>query len=823
MSSISSFKSKKPQTILSEYEMKKTIGKGTFSIVKLGIKKSTKEKVAIKILEKSKIISKDDLIRIKREISILKNFNHKNIIKIYDIFQDNEKYYIIMEYCENGELFNYIVENQKLNEKESSYFYYQLINGLEYIHSKGVVHRDLKPENLLLGKGKILKIIDFGLSNYFNLNNNNLLSTPCGSPCYASPEMLSGKKYNGFYIDVWSSGIILYAMLCGYLPFEAQNNDLLFQKIMKCNLDYPAFISNSTKSLLKKILVNDPNKRIKIEEIKKHPFYIQGKNIFKILHPNLFKENSKQIIKNNNSKNNINDENKNSNNIIINGRSENSNKNNEYKINNYIAFSDRTQNENKLLLNVYKKRSITQGKQKNLKEINSTRPITSKFEIYKKIKEFEINSKDKINNQKENDLEKINIINTHYLNTNNNINNFNLNTKSNNNSNENSNYNSIKPKTIRSYTLGNTKEFNPEKLLEVYYKKEKNENNREIYSSRKNMRAYLRINTEQANSYKGSFNYTLSNNITNSSNNLSKKNNEHNRGKSSKELKNSLNTQTITYRNPTNYELYGGVIQKNNNNFNKISKITPYVNLINKNHQRYINTISNSNNSNPSSVSSSKYNSTTTHTVESNSIYNQNKKNNNIVINNSIINVNMIEQKMFVNQQNNFCIDLPLKQYNNVKNNNVNVNNKRNSEIYTNQKSNLIDKSNYLKNKKIINYISTNDYNKNILNGNSPITQINLRNNRGNSIRINNNYNSDKQNSHLINNDANLYMNNLYLSTDTFIINKKKQNKNDNELLLSIGNYNRKYIPSFSNNGYRKLTNTLKYLENQRKNIQTSV
>ena len=261
-SSISS-KGKKPITILSEYETKETIGKGTFSIVKLGIKKSTKEKVAIKILEKSKIINKDDLIRIKREISILKNFNHKNIIKIHDLFQDNEKYYIIMEYCENGELFNHIVENQRLNEKESSYYYYQLINGLEYIHSKGVVHRDLKPENLLIGKGKILKIIDFGLSNYFNLND--LLNTPCGSPCYASPEMVSGNKYNGFYIDVWSTGIILYAMICGYLPFEDQNNDVLFQKIMKCNLDYPSFVSNTVKSLLKKILVSDPNRRIKIE------------------------------------------------------------------------------------------------------------------------------------------------------------------------------------------------------------------------------------------------------------------------------------------------------------------------------------------------------------------------------------------------------------------------------------------------------------------------------------------------------------------------------------------------------------------------------
>ncbi len=280
--------------------------------------------------------------------------------------------------------------------------------------------------------------------------------------------------------DIWKNIVISYKLT------------YLFEKLVfnfYLNLEF-----------IKKILVDDPNKRIKIEEIKKYPFYIQGKNIFKIFHPNLFKDNSKQIIKNNNSKNDMNDESKNNSNIIINGRSENSNKNNEYKINNYITFSDRTQNENKLLLNVYKKRSITQGKQKNLKEkeINSTRPITSKFEIYKKIKEYEINSKDKIKNQKENELEKTN---THYLNTNNNINNsnFNLNTKSNNNSNENSNYNSIKPKTIRSYTLGNTKEFNPEKLLEVYYKKEKNENNREIYSTRKNIKDYLRKNTEQAN------------------------------------------------------------------------------------------------------------------------------------------------------------------------------------------------------------------------------------------------------------------------------------------------------------------------------------
>ena len=214
---------------ISQYITKGTIGKGTFGKVKLGIHKTTGEKVAIKILEKSKITSQDDMERINREITILRNFSHLNVIKINDIFETKDNYYILMEYCEKGELFNYIVEKQRLSEEEASYFYYQLINGLEYIHEHNVVHRDLKPENLLLEKGNILKIIDFGLSNYFT---GQLLSTPCGSPCYASPEMVSGNKYNGFYIDVWSTGIILYAMICGYLPFEDPNNEILFQKIL---------------------------------------------------------------------------------------------------------------------------------------------------------------------------------------------------------------------------------------------------------------------------------------------------------------------------------------------------------------------------------------------------------------------------------------------------------------------------------------------------------------------------------------------------------------------------------------------------------------
>ena len=265
---------------IGQYLIKKTIGKGSFGKVKLGIYLPNKEKVAIKILDKKKITEKDDLIRIKREFEMLSKFDHPNIILIAEILETQERYYSVMEYCEGGELFNYIVKKRHLNEEEASFFFYQLINGLEYIHSLGIVHRDLKPENLLLTKTNLLKIIDFGLSNYHDINSDFLLSTPCGSPCYASPEMVSGLRYDGYKIDIWSCGVILFAMLCGYLPFENKDNDILFQKILKCKVNLPDYLSDDSKDLILKILVKDPDKRLSIEQIKNHPFYLKGKNIF---------------------------------------------------------------------------------------------------------------------------------------------------------------------------------------------------------------------------------------------------------------------------------------------------------------------------------------------------------------------------------------------------------------------------------------------------------------------------------------------------------------------------------------------------------------
>ena len=279
----------KNDDFLSDYEIKETIGKGTFSIVKLGINKITNEKVAIKILKKKKIKKNRDKSRLEREISFLKRLNHINVIKIHKISEEPDNFFIVMEYCENGELFNYIVERQRLSEEETAYFFYQLINGLDYIHHKNIVHRDLKPENLLLSQGNILKIVDFGLSNYY-YPDGKLLSTPCGSPCYASPEMVCGNKYNGFRIDVWSCGIVIFAMICGYLPFEDPDNEILFKKIMKCKVDYPDYLSEDVLDIMNKILVVDPNKRITIEQIKKHPFYLKGKKEFEKKHKDLVEQ-----------------------------------------------------------------------------------------------------------------------------------------------------------------------------------------------------------------------------------------------------------------------------------------------------------------------------------------------------------------------------------------------------------------------------------------------------------------------------------------------------------------------------------------------------
>ena len=274
----------KPE-ILKDYTLIKDIGEGNFGKVKLSTLNSTNEKYAIKILNKQKLKQQTKSSSFN-EIEIISKLNHPNIIHVEKILEDSKNHYIIMEYCDNGELFEYIVKKDRLEQIEAAIFFYQMINGVEYLHKKGFVHRDLKPENLLLTKDKILKIIDFGLCHDFN--GTNLLKSKCGSPSYAAPEILKGFPYDGFKTDIWCCGITLYAMLCGYLPFDGDDNQEIFRQIIECNPDFPPFLGDDSINLLIGLLNPDPKRRLTISQIKNHPFYLKGKDCFLIQYDDIY-------------------------------------------------------------------------------------------------------------------------------------------------------------------------------------------------------------------------------------------------------------------------------------------------------------------------------------------------------------------------------------------------------------------------------------------------------------------------------------------------------------------------------------------------------
>ena len=257
---------------IGNYILSNQIGIGTFSKVSKAIHIITNQSVAVKILEKEKIEDNIDIERIKREMEILNKIIHPNICQLYETYSTLHNFYLMMEYVEGGDLFDYITSKTFLSEKQSCYFYRQLISVIEYLNEMGISHRDIKPENILLDKEhKNIKLIDFGLSNY--CTDAELLKSACGSPCYASPEMLSGKPYQGITIDLWSSGIVLYSMLVGTLPFNDQELAELYKQIKLGKFYLPSTLSLEAIDLLKRILQVDPKKRISLKEIKEHAWF----------------------------------------------------------------------------------------------------------------------------------------------------------------------------------------------------------------------------------------------------------------------------------------------------------------------------------------------------------------------------------------------------------------------------------------------------------------------------------------------------------------------------------------------------------------------
>lgn len=258
---------------LPNYKLGKTLGIGSFGKVKIAEHALTGHKVAIKILNRRKIRNMDMEEKVRREIKILRLFMHPHIIRLYEVIETPSDIYVVMEYVKSGELFDYIVEKGRLQEDEARCFFQQIISGVEYCHRNMVVHRDLKPENLLLDSKWNVKIADFGLSNV--MRDGHFLKTSCGSPNYAAPEVISGKLYAGPEVDVWSCGVILYALLCGSLPFDDENIPNLFKKIKGGIYTLPSHLSSGARDLIPRMLVVDPMKRMTIPEIRQHPWFLE--------------------------------------------------------------------------------------------------------------------------------------------------------------------------------------------------------------------------------------------------------------------------------------------------------------------------------------------------------------------------------------------------------------------------------------------------------------------------------------------------------------------------------------------------------------------
>ncbi|XP_058793447.1 serine/arginine repetitive matrix protein 2 isoform X2 [Phymastichus coffea] len=255
------------------FDIIKKLGQGTYGKVQLGINKETGQEVAIKTIKKCKIETEADLIRIRREIQIMSSVQHPNIIHIYEVFENREKMVLVMEYAAGGELYDYLSERKVLTEEEARRIFRQIATAVFYCHKHKICHRDLKLENILLDQNRNAKIADFGLSNVFD--ERRLLSTFCGSPLYASPEIVKGTPYHGPEVDCWSLGVLLYTLVYGAMPFDGSNFKRLVKQISSSDYFEPKKKSPASP-LIKEILTVCPRRRADIEKICTHWWVNEG-------------------------------------------------------------------------------------------------------------------------------------------------------------------------------------------------------------------------------------------------------------------------------------------------------------------------------------------------------------------------------------------------------------------------------------------------------------------------------------------------------------------------------------------------------------------
>uniref|UniRef100_A0A0X3PVM6 non-specific serine/threonine protein kinase n=2 Tax=Schistocephalus solidus TaxID=70667 RepID=A0A0X3PVM6_SCHSO len=255
-----------PTQKIGTYVLEKTIGKGNFSVVKLARHTITQIKVAIKIIDKTRL-STENLEKAQREVEILKTIQHPNIIKLYQVMQTAKLLCIVTEYLPNGELFEYIANNGRLTEQVARYKFAEILSAVEHCHRNNIVHRDLKAENVLLDQSMTVKLADFGFGTFQPEGGNSLLTTWCGSPPYAAPEIFKGEPYIGTKADVWSLGVLLYVLVVGVLPFGAHELPKLRDQVLAGNFRVPFWLSSPCEELLRAMLSKSPNRRPSISQI----------------------------------------------------------------------------------------------------------------------------------------------------------------------------------------------------------------------------------------------------------------------------------------------------------------------------------------------------------------------------------------------------------------------------------------------------------------------------------------------------------------------------------------------------------------------------
>jgi serine/threonine protein kinase len=258
-----------PKRVIGKYVLGRTIGRGSFAKVKLARDTETNSLVAIKVLEKEMIARHHTTVKqVKSEISTMKLVRHPYIVQLREVVATKKRIFIVMEYVKGGELYDRINRNGRLLEDEARKYFHQLIDAVDYCHSRNVYHRDLKPENLLLDDQNNLKISDFGLSALpQQFGRDGLLHTTCGTPNYIAPEVIRNKGYHGSPADLWSCGVILFVLMAGYLPFDDTHQPALYKKIMRSDFTFPSWFSTDAQNFITRILDPNPKTRMTAAQI----------------------------------------------------------------------------------------------------------------------------------------------------------------------------------------------------------------------------------------------------------------------------------------------------------------------------------------------------------------------------------------------------------------------------------------------------------------------------------------------------------------------------------------------------------------------------